>query len=401
MKLKKYLHKIYRYMKDHIRSIPRPAVYALPTLLFIFITIWIARPAFAQGFLGQMLEIFKEKIGFSYSSDSTKFIFSKDTPNYRSFAGSVDPIGGHRIMLERDGTSIELSFLSAKNAGDQSSNPSPDTITSVSDVQQMTLDTAESILLRLSSASAQGRTPVAPSQSATPDERAIIVNAESVLNSLSPPQTPSASPTLTSEAKDFSLLLRIKSFKIDQLSLAVDRKLEDISKDVSTVVSQAQLVDEPTERKVTFHNINKGLDLDYRLNERGIRQQIILQNKDQIYTIYQFNLESTGLIYKDVGHGVWYFNTLSGNNIMRIPKAWATDADGKHTNDVEVSIEVVKNIGKVLTVTVSSDWLSSPERIFPIIVETAIEVVPEIRKNQTIPSSTPSPSIKNADMPSI
>lgn len=366
--------------------------------ILIGISTVFVRPVFAQeSIVGQVVEILREKVGFGYSPDSTTYIFEKDTPNYKAFSGTQNPFGGHRIMLERDGSSVELAFLTANALDQPQTGVLGQSVVTLTPAQDRLLTEAEEILTRESSASAQGRTPV-PDDFFAPGELDRIASASALLDTVSPVLgTASNSAELSGmspEAKDFALLLRLKSFRISQHALDIDMKLTEVNRDLSAIMSKAALVEEANERVVTFHNVAMGADLDYRLREYGIRQQIILNDKDKLYKNFVFILKKSRVTSYDVGGGVWYFRTPEGKNLMRIPKGWAADATGAFTNDVDVLITQQPDVGEVMVISVSHDWLMSPDRVFPVTVETSVEITPEFRDGkQAVPvSPTPAPT---------
>lgn len=363
--------------------VSRQIIFGISVIVLFISVMFFARPVFAQS-VGQVIETLKEKMGFGYDPDFSEYIFSKDTPNYRAFAGTISPAGGHRIVLERDGSSLGLSFISADVAGQDTSYVLGD-IAPLTEKDQLILDIAEDLLLVQASVSSQGRVPPPPEYQLTDGEREMVASAAAILG-LATEGDASASvesvrfAELSQEAQDFSLLLALKSNKIKRLSLDVDLQLADISRDMSSIMSQAKLVEEPAERIVLFTNIAMGMDLVYRLNEAGIRQQIVLNDSKKIYDTYLFKIEKTALIPEEKKSGVWYFRSLGNEPLLRIPKSWATDASGKFTNNVNISVSHMKDVGEVLTVTVASEWLTAPERLFPVTIHTALEVVPEKRE---------------------
>ncbi len=385
-----------------IAAVSRRNLFFIGAIAAVAVALIATRPVVAQG-LGSVIETLKEKIGFGYDPDLTDYVFSKDTPNYRAFAGAAEPFGAHKILLSRDDSSLELQFISADTSGRDVLGDS----VSLTPDQLDTLNRAEDVLLREASASAEGRLPLPPELRPTDTERQLIASAAAIIGfeypvpdteaSGSATATESARPALLLEAQDFALLLAVKDYRIRSMALDVDLKLADIKKNVSSLVSHAALVEEPGERVVRFDGITRGLTIDYRLVESGIRQQIVVTGADNPYTTFRFGIVKHGLIPEPLGGGVWYFRTLKNERIMRVPKAWASDASGKFTNSVEIKIGRVRDLGEVMTVIVSPEWLTAPERVYPVIVETALEIVPEIRHGK--PGYKPPKHVKGSSQP--
>lgn len=398
---------IYHIYIRKLRVLTRQQILFGSLGIIIGVSVVCVRPVFAnEGLVGQVVEMLKEKVGFGYSLDSTEYIFEKETPNYKAFSGTQNPFGGHRIVLERDGTSVELAFLTA-NALDErlATGVLGESVVALTPQEDTLLADVEGMLIRESSASAQGRIPL-PDSFFTSFERDRIASAASLLNRIDPvlgEATGSGQLALSREAQDFALLIRIKSFRIAQHELDIDMKLAAVNRDLSAIMSQATLKEEPSERVVTFHNIAMGADLDYRLRESGIRQQVVLRDAEKRYKNFIFLIKKSGLTVYDVGGGVWYFRTRTGADIMRIPKGYATDAAGTFTNNVDLVITEQPDVGEVMVVSVSPDWLAAPERVFPVVVETSLEITPEFRdgKNGVGPSVTSNPTATGSPTPML
>ena len=163
----------------------------------------------------------------------------------------------------------------------------------------------------------------------------------------------------------------------------ISQQILNIEKDVSGIVSKAKIIENRGERKVMFQDIIIGTDIDYGLNEGGIKQEITLKNKEKLINTFVFTLTAPDMKYRNVGGGVWYFSDQNDKDIMRISKGWAEDKKGAINNDVEVKLEPYLWINKLI-ITIPQDWLESSDREFPIVINTGIEVVPELRDGKNI-----------------
>jgi len=310
------------------------------SVLFTYLTIVSSRQVHGQEFIGNMLESLKEKLGFNYSLNSTQpFIFSKDTPNYRAFAGDRKSGGDNRIMLEKDGFKIEMTFLSAKFTDSKPASPSPSLI----------LDNGKET---------SPSTQVSKDKEAT-ESTGFMVNKEATVSALMN-QIQQQMENIDTGLKDLS------------------QKIDTLRQDVSQIVSKAKLVEGKRERKVSYNDILIDIDMVYRLNEGGIKQEIIMKKKDKLKNSFTFILSPDDLVYRDLGHDIWYFYDASGSAMMRLPKSFAKDQKSALTSKVTIQIAKLKGQNH-LTVNVPADWITDPARVFPITVYTALEVIPERR----------------------
>lgn len=327
------------------------------------------RTVFAEE-IGNVVDGISQKLGFEFGSNTPKFIFSKLTPNYVAYAGDEESLSGHKARLERDGSKIDLQFIAA-NILQQSEGEQQITLTHD---EVKILDTAEQHLEQNAS------------------DSAILMPAIALLQQYTNKEI-SSDPTL--------LLIQLKAFKIQRLSLDIDLKLADLSREVSTVMSRAKLVEEERERVVTFSDNALGLEILYRLNEGGMHQEIHVATKENTHSQFYFEIDSHGLIYKNMGNGVWYFYDGIGA-VFRLPKGYAKDAAGMLSNDVQAKIE--KNNGKdILTFVIPQSWMTDESRVYPVTVFTGIEVIPELRQGNRGPLPqlfSATPQIQN-EVPSV
>lgn len=142
-------------------------------------------------------------------------------------------------------------------------------------------------------------------------------------------------------------------------------------------VTAARLVDTPSERSVMYEHIAPGMDIRYRLDEGGIKEEIFLHDASHIYTSFVYSYDAHGLSVESVGSGVWYFSDTAADSVFRIPKGWAKDAAGAFTNDVTIDVR-----DSVLVMHINEQWVSSEDRVFPIVIDSSIEIVPEKRKTR-------------------
>jgi hypothetical protein len=384
----KKLHTIIGSIHFHrlFARLPRHAKIGLGIIAFCLLvgslTLFV-RPVFAQSIVDQIVHLFTKKAGFDYNTDSSAFIFSKVTPNYTAYAGDQATSGGHKVRLLRDTAFIDVSFLDA-DSNQTPASPSGTTITLTPEQEQILTD-AEIALEQEASMSAQGADSTS-SASITPEKRVLIDQAKTILSAYAIPASTSAQTTdiasNSAALDDFLLLVSLKSFNIHRLSLDIDVKMATISRELNSMVSKARLVEEPRERKVSFSDPSLGITMDYRLSEGGINQDIIVKQQTQASTTFRYALDTHGLTYENIGHGVWYFSKPGDRPLMRIPKGWAEDAAGDLTNDVDITLTKVNGV-HVMTIHVPVTWITDPTRSFPVTIHTSLEIVPELRNTQS------------------
>ena len=280
----------------------------------LVISIWLAKPVFAQSVVSQIRDILVTKAGFTFLNNaSSDFLYYKETENYTAYAGSKLAGSGHMLRLSVGKYILDYALLDASSV----SLGSDISVASVSATSDAQVDPARQALAR--------------------------INA---LNE-----------AIDSHQAEITTLLE-----------------EALNNSTAVAVDPPQLIDLPQQRIVVYQNIREGLDIKYYLNEGGIKEEMILHNPDKLYHVFVYSYDAHGLTSKNMGGGVWYFYNSNNTPIFRIPKGWAKDAAGAFTNDVDVVVDQ-----GIIRVKVNEQWLYSNDRVFPIVVDPSIEVIPEKR----------------------
>ena len=120
--MKKIIHKTNKHFdKNKILSdnkIPsKPKMIIIGTFLLLFI-LYLAKQNRTQGdiFIDKVLMLLKTKFGITQKVDPLKdFIFVKNTPNYNAYSADKKSGGNHRLLIEKDGKTMEIKFHQAEN----------------------------------------------------------------------------------------------------------------------------------------------------------------------------------------------------------------------------------------------------------------------------------------------
>jgi len=331
MKKKRITHQG-RKLKQKRRHTPGQILgIVVALLLLIGVAFWKVKPVFAQTVLSEIRDFLVTKAGFTYLQDaSADFLYFKETENYTAYAGEKATNGRHRMRLTVDKYIFDYSLLAASLA-----------------------------TLGVSTGAA-----------------------------------PAPLPTTGDEARDALLRIQALTANIEQHSAEIDAQLLEAQQVTQGVLATAQLIDVPAERMILFENVRQGTDIRHRLNEGGIKQEIILRDPSQRYNQFTFSLDTHGLTPRDIGGGVWYFYAANNQPVFRIPKGWAKDESGAFTNDVAVTVE-----NGFIVLRVNEEWLYANERVFPILIDSSVEVIPELRKtNSAYKKVTPAAEDTGKDM---
>ena len=172
-----------------------------------------------------------------------------------------------------------------------------------------------------------------------------------------------------------------QSFKASFAKNISDAKLLTITKDnheislslVNKKRSFKRFVNyECNNNDMLYKNIEDGVDLKYSCMEEGIKESLIINNKQDNYD-FDFTLDIKDLTPKFNEET----NTLElqkdGETIYTILSPYMIDANEKRSDDCYYEISADENI-LTLSLRVNADWVNDNERVFPVIIDPTIKV---------------------------
>ncbi len=173
---------------------------------------------------------------------------------------------------------------------------------------------------------------------------------------------------LTVEKDGFEL-----SFSIDNIenSSAV---VENNIVESNTEIADADLAIAQTQSAITYSDIADNTDLQYIVTPNSIKENIIVSNKESVKDTYTFTFETNGLNAEKQSDGSVLFKDNNGNAKFTIPRPVMTDANSAFSHDIDVSLIENDNNTVTLKYAPSIDWISSSERIYPVVIDPAIIV---------------------------
>jgi hypothetical protein len=253
--------------------------------------------------------------------EESEFLLASEYKDFKAYFGDRKNGGRHRVKIVRGGTIVDFSFLEA----------------TLVPQKEATKSSSLSNLGDLSNLSA--------SSSPTPTENLSTQHA-------------SVSADLTEQ---------LKAIDAAQASIAaeIEKAKEDvksIDKFIQKTVPDTQIsFDEiAKDQMVVRTEVQENLDIYYWKRENDLREKIVIRKSPAPSKII-FSLSTEGLIPIDVGGGVIYFKDRSGTFQARLTKGYIKDLNGNFSNKVSTE---VRN-GQLIH-TLDKNWLSDPERVFPL-----------------------------------
>lgn len=137
------------------------------------------------------------------------------------------------------------------------------------------------------------------------------------------------------------------------------RKFEDVSK-LNNLVSKA-----------IYKNIYNGIDIEYILVGNNLKENIIVNEKQDSYT-YTFELKLNKLSAELKDGAIILSDYDSGEQRYKIPAPYMYDANGVYSEDVEYSLTQESKWKYTFTVAANKEWINSEERDFPVTIDPMI-----------------------------
>ena len=144
------------------------------------------------------------------------------------------------------------------------------------------------------------------------------------------------------------------------------------------------------ENKMLYENVYNGTDFIYEICNDSLKEYIILKDASAPNKFsFEFKTYGNSVELSDDGRVIFYDN--QGEIIYELEKMYAVDSAGVYTHDLKYNIENTKGNKVVISVTISSEYVNSQERQFPIIIDPTITITGTNTIDDTYVSS------KNAD----
>ena len=130
---------------------------------------------------------------------------------------------------------------------------------------------------------------------------------------------------------------------------------------------------------ITYKDILDGVDIEYIIKSGNIKENIIVKERHDSYS-YTFSLELNNLVPTFLSDGSVVLTDSSGKTVYSIPAPIVYDAENEFApkEAATYTLETVGNGKYQLSVSVLSEWMNSPDRTFPVVID------PTLRGTSTV-----------------
>lgn len=139
------------------------------------------------------------------------------------------------------------------------------------------------------------------------------------------------------------------------------RKFDDVKK-LNNIVSKA-----------TYKGIYEGIDLEYILVGNNIKENIIVNKKQEEYT-YSFEIKLSKLNATLENNMVVLTDSDTGEKVYEIPAPYMVDANGEYSDKVEYTLTKDSKWKYTFTVKADPEWINEEERQLPVKIDPTVTV---------------------------
>jgi hypothetical protein len=188
---------------------------------------------------------------------------------------------------------------------------------------------------------------------------------------------------------DAKKLVEIKKGQYD-LSWAI----QNISKGTDIVYSEKEKSDEYDKlsedmKKVTlpkvssevmFESIFEGVDLQYLIQSEKIKENIILHEKKDNFSIsFIYKSKTLFPVIQEDNSIIFFDKEKHVKDVFRIPPLFMYDDKNILSKDIEVTMENSKDSEYIITLTPNNEWLNDASRAYPVVIDPPMEVRADYR----------------------
>jgi len=175
------------------------------------------------------------------------------------------------------------------------------------------------------------------------------------------------------------------TIEFDLVEKTDQTRIDEISQEIFAETDAANWDQVETKNnKVKINDRIEDIDVEYSVIEnRGVKEDIIIKGAKQISDtyIYKFKLHPDLILFKaapgnslGVPADTYYFTDLDKNYVAHLLPLEIYDSLGNTTEDYTIQFIDNENdpTEKLMTITIADDWLTDPDRQYPVIIDPTI-----------------------------
>ena len=127
-----------------------------------------------------------------------------------------------------------------------------------------------------------------------------------------------------------------------------------------------------TVSEIEYEDVLKNTNLEYVVTPTGVKENIIVENKESLKKSYSFNITKGKLEAELDKSNNLYFKNSKGEVVFTIPAPVMTDSSGAISYDIDVKVKNLKKETITLTYTPDKKWLNDKDRAYPVAIDPVI-----------------------------
>lgn len=127
-----------------------------------------------------------------------------------------------------------------------------------------------------------------------------------------------------------------------------------------------------TVSEIEYEDVLKNTNLEYVVTPNGVKENIIVENKESLKKSYSFNITKGKLKAELDKSNNLYFKNSKGEVVFTIPAPVMTDSNGAVSYNIDVKVKNLKKETITLTYTPDKKWLNDKTRAYPVAIDPVI-----------------------------
>lgn len=124
--------------------------------------------------------------------------------------------------------------------------------------------------------------------------------------------------------------------------------------------------------EIEYEDVLENTNLEYVVTPSGVKENIIVENKESLKKSYSFNITKGKLKAELDKSNNLYFKNNKGEVVFTIPAPVMTDSNGAISYDIDIKVKNLKKETITLTYTPDKKWLNAKDRVYPVAIDPVI-----------------------------
>ncbi len=177
-----------------------------------------------------------------------------------------------------------------------------------------------------------------------------------------------------SREEDNDELFSIES-GIHRVTVSAKKTKRELNKGVKPYKHKKSDKGNSTEDFLTYENVHEGADYEYSVSGKGVKENIIVKEKADIYRFaFIIKQENVTAQLDEAEKTISFVSKETGEEVFFIPAPFMADANGEVSTSVTYDLKAKENGEAVLTVSADRDFMNDESRAFPVVIDPEIQL---------------------------